>query len=472
MDNIILFGASHMGQKALRCLKDRYNVVKFVDNDKNKWGKKLCEIDIVSPDYLFSLQENSIVVITSQYDVAISQQLMQMGIKQFGVFRGDLNRVDFFDYRNMSNFKKKTNKLSLITSNHSGSNSYALYKFLPDDYANRYEIVLLNEQDKGNEYYLDIMESKLVIHNHANFFDETQINVQLWHGFPLKALSYMSKFPESVKVKNNLEWKKLDVIASYSYTYNTILNACFGVDGNKYKITGMPRNDFLFKAKGRENLSKLLGRTLENKNIIMYMPTFRESLYGLLTGDNSNYDMLDMPGFDLTTLDNYLANKGMILILKYHPFNEQSVLGRIDGVQLRNIYVLEETKLLDENIDIYEVLNAVDVLITDYSSVYFDYLLLDRPIIFTPLDIEEYRRNMGFLLEPYDFWAPGPKCLTYDDLINSIGMYLRDSNYYKKERETICNIVHHYKDANSSQRVWQLVDELMRSKTVIDGKLT
>lgn len=466
MENIILFGASQLGKIAYSCLKDRYNVIKFVDNDRNKWGKKLCEVEIVSPDYLYSLKENSFVVISSQYDVAIAQQLMQMGIMQFGVFKGDLNRVDFFDYCNLSYLKKKSNKISLITKNYSGSNSYALYKLIPAEYASEYEIVLLNEKIKKENYYLDVIESKLVIHNdyHSTYFNENQINVQLWHGFPLKTLSYMSKLPEHIKKITNMEWQKLDVIASYSCTYNTVLNACFGIDGNKYKITGMPRNDFLFVSKGRENLSRLLKINLDYKKIIMYMPTFRESVYGLLTGDSNKYSILDMPGFDLKLFDKYLETLGLIVILKYHPINAQSVLERIKSNRLQNIYVLDETKLQEENMDIYEVLNAVDILVTDYSSVYFDFLLLDRPIIFTPLDIEEYRRNVGFLLEPYDFWTPGPKCFTYDDLISSIEKCLNDDGYYKKERETICNIVHHYKDANSSQRVWQLVDELMRSR--------
>lgn len=66
--------------------------------------------------------------------------------------------------------------------------------------------------------------------------------------------------------------------------------------------------------------------------------------------------------------------------------------------------------------DFYNILNAVDILITDYSSIYFDFLLLDRPIIFTPIDYEEYKHNRGFLLEPFDFWAPGDKCFCYEDL--------------------------------------------------------
>ncbi len=58
-----------------------------------------------------------------------------------------------------------------------------------------------------------------------------------------------------------------------------------------------------------------------------------------------------------------------------------------------NLHILEDNYLRDKRLDLYEVVNAADLLITDYSSIYFDYLLLDRPIIFTPLDLEEYRKK-------------------------------------------------------------------------------
>jgi len=117
--------------------------------------------------------------------------------------------------------------------------------------------------------------------------------------------------------------------------------------------------------------------------------------------------------------------------------------------------------LLEEKIDLYEVINAADLLITDYSSVYFDYLLLDRPIIFTPLDLEQYKKNRGFLAEPYDFWAPGPKCINYNELKNEISKCFRNKKYYEKERKTIKKIVHHYTDGNSTQRIFEMIDEMM-----------
>lgn len=461
MKKIILFGASSMGKTAYKKLHDEYKIVYYVDNDNKKWGNKLCDIEIISPARLLSLKDNNEVVITSQYDVAIANQLIEMGIKKFGVFNGDLNKIDFFDYSKIDSINKKNNKIALIMSNNSGSNTYALYKMVPSEINKKYEIVLINENSKDNNYYLDLFESRLVAHTHSNYFSDEQLNIQLWHGFPLKTLSFMSKFPNSVKIQNNLHWNKLDAIVSYSQTYSTFINACYGVNGDKYVITGMPRNDLLLNSNGKKLLSEVLDVDLIGKKIVFYMPTFRKTIYGQENGVADKFNILDVDDFDYKDFDNFLRKNNILLILKYHPFHVEQAKDFLANKKVNNLYILEDNHLRDEEIDLYEVLNAADLLITDYSSIYFDYLLLERPIIFTPLDLEEYEKNRGFLLEPYDFWAPGPKCYTYGQLTEEIIKCLNDVSYYKIERETICNIVHHYKDANSSERVWDLIDNLM-----------
>jgi len=93
--------------------------------------------------------------------------------------------------------------------------------------------------------------------------------------------------------------------------------------------------------------------------------------------------------------------------------------------------------------------------------VHFDFLLLNKPIIFIPTDIEEYRKKRGFLLEPYDMWTPGPKVYTQKELQNEILKSLNDPSYYAEERERLKNIVHYYQDANSSKRVWEFINSLI-----------
>jgi CDP-glycerol glycerophosphotransferase (TagB/SpsB family) len=106
----------------------------------------------------------------------------------------------------------------------------------------------------------------------------------------------------------------------------------------------------------------------------------------------------------------------------------------------------------------------MDLLITDYSSIYFDYLLLNRPIIFTPTDLEEYRETRGFLLEPYDFWTPGPKVTSQKALQHEILKSLCDIKYFQSERETILSIIHQYRDNKSSERLWNMIDRILEGE--------
>ena len=144
-----------------------------------------------------------------------------------------------------------------------------------------------------------------------------------------------------------------------------------------------------------------------------------------------------------------------------HPNDEQLILGNIPDNVNDRVILIKSDDLEKKKMDLYKIINAVDLLITDYSSIYFDFLLLDRPIIFTPMDLDEYRSNPGLLLEPYEFWTPGYKCLNQSDLQEKILLELRDGGSYGKERSVIKNIVHKYQDAYSTKRVLDLIHEIM-----------
>lgn len=402
-----------------------------------------------------------LVVVASQYDLGIAEQLLKLGITQFGVFNYDLNRVDYFRYNMTYSIQQKHNKIALIKDNNSGSNTYALYKRIPKSIVNKYEVVLIDKNQRHNNYYMDLLESKLVVYTHESGYSDTQINVQLWHGFPLKTLSYMAKFSGDIKKRRNVFWNKLEAVASYSQTYSTFMNACYGINGDKYHVTGMPRNDLLQTADGKNHLSNLLGLDVKNKRVILYMPTYRETKHGLINGDAKGYNLFSCKALMEEEFNNFLKELNSVLVIKPHPFEMKKEFSHLTSPGFENIFILDDPQLRKCNQDLYEVLNAIDILITDYSSIYFDFLLLQRPIIFVPFDLKEYETNRGLLVEPYEFWAPGPKCYTLAQLKVEILKCLNDKNYFHNERETISNIVHHYKDANSCTRVWKLLDDIM-----------
>ena len=283
-EKVILFGASTLGKVALEFLQRTdmgYEIIAFCDNDNRKWGTEFCGVPVISPDQLAGYDCQ--IIITSQYDTEIIKQLFGLGIFRFSVFfhnqgqeMGEKERYQIrkYDYNGVD-LNRVNNRIVLRSVSNSGSNTFALYKLMPVDMCEQYEVELVSDQERDEQYYYYLITSKAVILTYPSAIDPSQINIQLWHGFPLKGMSYMSKSGDPGVEQNHLNWSKLDVIASYSQFYTTLMNACYGVSWRKYVVTGMPRNDFLFKADGRKILASILKQDFRGKKILFYMPTFR-----------------------------------------------------------------------------------------------------------------------------------------------------------------------------------------------------
>ncbi|WP_294379228.1 CDP-glycerol glycerophosphotransferase family protein, partial [uncultured Clostridium sp.] len=241
--------------------------------------------------------------------------------------------------------------------------------------------------------------------------------------------------------------------------YSVLMGACYGISFKNFIITGVPRNDLLLKSSGRENLKEILNIDSKNK-IIFYMPTYRKSSYGEINGCEEGYIFSEK---DINKLDEYLQKNNITMFAKMHPFEEQNFEKYFKEKNFKNIILFKEEFLNLNNIDLYEILNSCDYLLTDYSSVYFDYLLLDKPMLFFNKDIEEYEKSTGFLLEPYDYWTPGPKCKTIKSIINQLEEINSGRDEYKKKRNELKNIFHKYKDSKSCERIKEMILKLIES---------
>ena len=112
---------------------------------------------------------------------------------------------------------------------------------------------------------------------------------------------------------------------------------------------------------------------------------------------------------------------------------------------------------MDINQDIYSVINNFDLLITDYSSIYFDYLLSDNPIIFAPFDYDHFIGNQREFYYDYDEVTPGPKCKNWDEVLEWIVKFKDNSMLYSAERKNIKDKFHKYQDGNSCKRVYEKI---------------
>lgn len=242
-----------------------------------------------------------------------------------------------------------------------------------------------------------------------------QVFVQTWHGTPLKKIgcdvektgNAMTKFSQINNIYTE-ESKKISYMISPSeYCTEKFISAFRMKDVNKEDkvlTTGYPRNDYLFKATKEdcEKIKKQL-KIPEDKKVILYAPTFRDNKYSAAAGfELANY--IDFGKAKESLGDDY------VILFRAHYF----ISGRLDVREYEG-FVYDVSKVEDIN-TLYVI---SDILVTDYSSVFFDYANLKRPIIFFMVDYEEYKNNLR------DFYfdreqLPGPVVSEQEKLIEEI----------------------------------------------------
>lgn len=274
------------------------------------------------------------------------------------------------------------------------------------------------------------------------------IYIQTWHGTPLKKLAldldslYMSGETSLEDYKRNFfnnvqTWDYLITQNKYS---TEIFKKAFGFSKEILEI-GYPRNDVLFRRNKKEDISKLkesLGLP-QDKRVILYAPTWRDNDY------YSNGIYKFSTGLDFPLLFKELRDD-TVLLVKYHYLIKDAIdWSAYEG------FVYE----FDKDYDISLLYLVSDMLITDYSSVMFDYSILRRPMMFYCFDLCEYKDKLrGFY---FDFLneAPGPVVETTEALIKAIKEY--DYEMYREKYEAFISKYNHADDGNASARVIELI---------------
>jgi len=283
-------------------------------------------------------------------------------------------------------------------------------------------------------------------------------SVQLWHGTPLKKLepaqgrqmpTRRSSYARRLIDEGLRPNKHHDVVIATSDESKQTMQAVFS-DAREIAVTGYPRNDLLLGAPWLSNLDdeyvRRIKREIDFQFLFLYLPTYRRE-------GRRELDLFARYGFEGNTVNQTLRELGAILIIKAHPYDGQF---DSDGARLERIFTPSDEDLPD----IYPLLREADVLITDYSSVFFDYLLLDRPIVFAPFDIQQYITADRELFYDYDQVTPGPKAKNWPDVLRLLREAVQDDSW-KAERRKVCARFNKFKDSNNSERVFQVICRLL-----------
>ena len=411
-----------------------------------------CNIYNHSPKITFGMNIDPIVVKTSTEDKFKKNKFINKLIDKYSI-----------SIYNLFNKVLPINKRVIVFQSYYGKsyscNPKAIYEQILEEKLDYKCVWILNDiykdipgspiivRQKSIKYYYYMAIAKYFVNN-ANFPDFYQkrantIHIQTWHGTPLKRLGH-DVSPNSMAYAENTSdelmhrIKRWDyLIAPNKYT-GEILRRAYKFEKNLVEI-GYPRNDIFYKEnKDIKDITKSKLNIPKDKKVIMYAPTWRD--YESRTG---SYKLkFDLEKFKERFGDEY------VLLLRLHYFDAN----RLDINEYSSL--VYNVSFYDDIADLYLI---TDILITDYSSVMFDYANLNRPILFYAYDLKRYSSDIrGFY---FDFLkeAPGPIVQNEERLFECIESIDKIKKNYKRRydifREQFCNL----EDGKASKRAVQII---------------
>ncbi|MCZ4693449.1 hypothetical protein DWB61_01315 [Ancylomarina euxinus] len=242
--------------------------------------------------------------------------------------------------------------------------------------------------------------------------------------------------------------RKMDYVVGFSKRdqENYMLDKDGKPNGNFELLPlGLPRNDQLFSADyKKESRAYYDGKyNLEGKRILLYAPTFR---------NYSEEIKLPFSASDFDRLNEFFKKNNWVMI--YRPHYIENIIPREYLESKESILILDS--IIEE--DSQKLLAATDVLMTDYSSIYVDYLILDRPICFLPFDLDLYDQEKGLVIDFKDeACIPGPIIGHADELLTFFNDVNHSKDNFVERRASSKAYYFDYFDNKSCKRVWEAI---------------
>ena len=375
-------------------------------------------------------------------------------------------------------FYKVSPKMILFESFYGNSYSCspkAIYEYmLTDERFKDFTFVWAFKNPKAKKKYFNDPRTKLVTYNRAKYFEycskakywitnsripdtlikkDEQVYVQCWHGTPLKRLGHDIEIKsvnstENKKVRNK-RYDRDALMYNYMISPSKFCTEKFTSAFNLKNLhkedviieKGYPRNDYLFNYKKSDvkRIKKELNVPLDKK-VILYAPTFRDNQHS----NNIGYTYSIAVDFD--NLKKKIGDE-YIVLFRPHYF-------------IANKFNFDKYKGFVYNVSEYEDINELyiisDILITDYSSVFFDFANLKRPMLFYMYDLEEYKNNLrDFYIDLKEL--PGPIVETEKKLISEIKNIENYDKKYKTKYEKFNKKYNYLDDGKATERVIEVI---------------
>jgi CDP-ribitol ribitolphosphotransferase len=272
-------------------------------------------------------------------------------------------------------------------------------------------------------------------------YDENVKIIQVWHAcgaFKSLGLERMDKAgAPPINTRVHKCYTHVPVSSEHSARHH---QEAFGIDYDKFYPVGIPRTDIFFDEEYKKNmvakLHEAFPRVKEAKRVIMYAPTFR--------GDSAVNARFPMEKFDLNEWGALCKRTDSYLIVKMHPFVQE----KISIPEEYADYIMDASGYREVN----DLLFITDVLVTDYSSIIYEFSLLRRPMLFYAFDQSMYELTRDFY-EPYEDIIPGRVIKRFDQLL----LALEKEEYDTDRLEWFINKNFTYTDGKATDRVVDLI---------------
>jgi len=283
------------------------------------------------------------------------------------------------------------------------------------------------------------------------FFINGAIWIQLWHGAPMKRISLDDEFANHQKLSERIKRLLFPFAYEFNFHYvvstasifNNKMSSAFNVTLSHVLLTGYPRND-IFYSDETHPLIKKWNQDFNSPAVVIYLPTFRSP--------QESIDIFGDFGFDEEKVHTLLESENMILVTKGHFVDDTLSLTSSHP----RIIHLSDSAVEEIN----PLLKDANILITDYSGAYFDFLLTERPVIFAPFDIDTYLSKHRKLYFEYNKIIVGPIARNWDEVCENLRVILKQ-DVYKEQRTEMNKFFNQFHDGKSSRRLYDEIINIL-----------
>ena len=446
--NIYIFGCNDAAREFVH-LFDKALIKGVFDNAESKWGTTFEGLKVLCPNEVIpklDKKNDAIIISMRQSTDVVAEQIAGMGFDNYyslAIYISETEPYSGWIEKSKHFLSSELEDIVMLEStNDFDGNSGALYEYLKQAGSDhKFVWVVKNKNNKSfikdgtdealcpKESYEDLLryvelraKAKWQIWDNSPILKvrPDQLNVFLQHfGMGYKKIKNYYRCPDYVDL----------VLTTNEFVHEMEKESLCYPENAKFIYGELPRNDVLNR-KWNE-LSKLTDK--KYRKVIFWAPTLRESSNNRKDADISYpYGIsLVYSQDEIFALNKILNDLGFLLIIKPHP---RQILNYTD-TDFDSIMYLTGERV--RNIDTYKLLTQMDAMITDYSSIVFDYMLLDRPIAWVLEDREHYK--IDYLMDDPDEYMPGAKIYDMQDMYDFLIDLSLENDAFKKERRMICD---------------------------------